>query len=454
MHKVSHAYYRKEVPMKLKLDPKYTRIAAYAVAVIVISGFLLMSAQSIPNLKDMADKFFTVLAPVVWGCGIAYILNPGVDFFRFKVFRKYSEKADTTKKKNIIRNISVFIVFVLAVGAVTGLLVLIIPQVSTSLSGLATTFDDYIDTAIEWINKFFGEQPEIMALIENPLAQIEQYLTQSWTEISKSLLNFGTALGGNVIGILIGLKDFIIGLIFAVYILLSKDMLKSQVKRILFAFMKNSTAQKILDVTRRSNNIFSHYVSSVLLDAFIIGCATFIFTYLAGMPFPILITIIIAVTNIIPFFGPFLGGIPSVLLVFLSDPIKGIWLAVFILLLQQIDGNVVKPLLYGGTMGLPAIWVLASIILGGGLFGISGMLLGVPVFSVIYMLFKELLYGRLEKKQLPTEGQIYNRDDVGKYINGYQYTEDERKKDEKWLLSFSEPKKERKFFRFGGKDKK
>ncbi len=439
--------------MKFNLNSKYTQIAIYAVIVIVLSGFLLMSAQSIPNLKDMLDKVLTVLAPIVWGCGIAYILNPGVDFFRFRVFRKYSEKANTAKKKNIIRNISVFIVFILAVGLVTGLIFLIMPQVSTSLSGLVSKLDEYVNNLMVWINKVFGEYPAVMEIIQNPLVQIEQYLADSWADISKSVVDFGTTLGGNVIGILIGLKDFIIGLIFAVYILLSKDMLKSQAKRILFAFVKNNTAQKILDVTRRSNNIFIHYVTSVLLDAFIIGCATFIGTYLMGMPYPILITIIIAVTNIIPFFGPFLGAIPSVFLVLLSDdPIKALWLAIFILVLQQADGNIIKPVLYGGTMGLPAIWVLASIIIGGGLFGIGGMLLGVPVFSVIYMLSKEFLSARLSKKSLPTVGMIYNREDLGKYVDGYEYTDAEQKKDSDWLKSMNEQKKKRKFFRQGGRD--
>ncbi len=439
--------------MKFKLNPKYTQIAVYAVIVIVLSGFLLMSAQAVPNLKEIADKILSVLSPVVWGAGIAYILNPAVDFFRFKVFRKYSARADSVKKKNLIRNISVFIVFILAIGLVTGLVFLIVPQLITSIKGLADKFDEYLDNLTVWVNNVFGEQPKLAELLQNPLAQIEQYLTDSWTDISKSLLNFGTAVGGNVIGIIIGLKDFIIGLIFAIYILLSKDMLKSQTKRILFAFSKNSTTHKILDVTRRTNSIFIHYITSVLIDAFIVGCATFIFTYIMDMPYALLITVVVAVTNIIPFFGPFLGGIPSAFLILLADPLQALWFAIFIVVLQQIDGNVIKPVLYGETMGLPAIWVLASIILGGGIFGIPGMLLGVPVFSVIYMLVKEFLGDRLENKKLPREGALYNRDDIDKFVDGYEYTEAERKKDEKWLESLKEQKKERKFFRRGGGQK-
>ncbi len=430
--------------MKFKLNPKYTQIAVYALIVIVLSGFLLMSMDVLPDLGQIFGKIAAAFAPVVWGCVIAYLLDPGVDFFRFKVFRKYSQKADTIRKRNFVRNVSVFIVFVIAAGVVTGLVFLIMPQLTTSIKGLVEKFDTYVDNFLVWFNNVFGENEQLSQLLSNPLAQIEQYLTDYWTDISKSIVDLGTTLGGNVLGLLVGLKDFIIGIIFAVYILVSKDTLKSQMKRIFFAFFKNSTANRVFHVTRRTNDIFSHYVTSVLIDAFIIGCTTFIFASVAGIPYSIVITVIVAVTNIIPFFGPFLGGIPSFFLILLVDPVKALWFGIFIIVLQQIDGNIIKPLLYGETMGLPAVWVLVSIVIGGGIFGLPGMLLGVPVFSVLYILIKEFLGNRLEKKNLPSEGQLYNRDDLDKYVDGYEYTEAERKKDEKWLESIGTPKRERK----------
>ncbi|MBR4111648.1 MAG: AI-2E family transporter [Ruminiclostridium sp.] len=430
--------------MKFKFNPKYTQIAVYAVIVIVLSGFLLMSMNVLPNLSQIFDKIASAFAPVLWGCVIAYLLNPGVDFFRYKVFRRYSEKAVTVKKKNFVRNISVFIVFLIAAGVVTGLVFLIAPQLSTSIKGLVDKFDEYVDNFIIWFNNLVGENPQLVEIISNPLAQVEQYLNDSWADISKSVVDLGTTLGGNVLGLLVGLKDFIIGIIFAIYILVSKDMLKSQVKRIFFAFCRNSTANAVFHVSSRTNDIFSHYVTSNLIDALIIGCATFIFASIAQIPYSIVITVIIAVTNLIPFFGPFLGGIPSFLLILLVDPTKALWFGIFIIVLQQCDGNIIKPLLFGESMGLPAIWVLVSIILGGNLFGLPGMLLGVPVFSVFYILVKEFLGSRLEKKGLPSEGQIYNRDDLDKYVDGYEYTEEERAKDEKWLETIGTPKGEKK----------
>ncbi|MBQ8904018.1 MAG: AI-2E family transporter [Oscillospiraceae bacterium] len=430
--------------MKFRFNRKYTQIAIYAVIVIVLSGFLLMSMNVMPNLSEILNKITSAFAPVVWGCVIAYLLNPGVDFFRFKVFKKYSEKADTLKKRNFIRNISVLIVFLLAAGLVTGLVFLIMPQLTTSMKGLIDKFDVYVDNFIVWFNNVFGENAQLSELLSNPLAQIEQYITGYWTDISKSIVDLGATLGGNVLGLLVGLKDFIIGIIFAIYILVSKDMLKSQVKRIFFAFFRNSTANAVFHVSSRTNDIFCHYVTSNLIDALIIGCATFIFASIAQIPYSIVITVIVAVTNIIPFFGPFLGGIPSFLLILLVDPIKALWFGIFIIVLQQCDGNIIKPLLFGETMGLPAIWVLVSIILGGNLFGLPGTILGVPVFSVLYILTKEFLSSRLEKKNLPSEGQLYNRGDLDKYVDGYEYTDKERAADEKWLESNGTPKKERK----------
>ncbi len=430
--------------MKFKLNPKYTQIAVYAVIVIVVSGFLLMSMNVLPNLSQIVKKVLSAFAPVLWGCVIAYLLNPAVNFFRFVVFKKLSEKATTLKKRNFIRNISVIIVFLIAVGLVTGLIFLIMPQLTTSMKGLVEKFDEYADNFIIWFNNIFGENAQLSEILSNPLAQLEQYLSDSWADVSKSIVDLGTTLGGNVLGLLVGFKDFIIGVIFAIYILVSKDMLKSQIKRILFALCKNSTANRILHISSRTNDIFSHYVSSNLVDALIIGCATFIFASIAQIPYSIVITVIVAVTNLIPFFGPFLGGIPSFFLILLVDPTKALWFGIFIIVLQQCDGNIIKPLLFGETMGLPAIWVLVSIILGGNLFGLPGMLLGVPVFSVLYILAKEFFASRLEKKNMPSEGQLYNRNDLDKYVDGYQYTDEERTADEKWLENNGTPKGEKK----------
>lgn len=427
--------------MKFRFNPKYTQVAVYALIVIVVSGFLLMSVSKLPDLAQMFNVVAASLTSVIWGIVIAYLLNPAVEFFRTRVFGKWLEKAKTVKQQVVIRNLSIFITVLISVGLMIGLLFLIIPQVTRSLSGLVGQFGDYSKRFMNWVYATFQDQPQLISALENPIEQLEAFLNSSWTEISKTVVDFGSKIGGGVINFIIGFKDFFIGFIIAVYLLASKEMLKSQVKKILFAFFRNNRVQGILRVSQHTNDIFIHYITGTLIDAFFVGCVAFIGASLIQTPYPLLMAVIIGCTNIIPFFGPFIGGIPCCFLVLLEDPMKMLWFALFILVLQQVDGNLLKPLLFGETMGLPAMWVLISIVVGGGLFGFAGVLLGVPVFALIYTLAKELLENRLVKKGLPAEGALYNRGDVGKYVDGYEYTEEERKADELWLESHSEKKK-------------
>jgi len=428
--------------MKFRFDPKYKQIAVLAVIVIVVSGFLLMSAQAIPNLREMVDMLGEAAAPILWGIVIAYLMNPAVDFFRFKVFRGWAEKKKAAQKScKIIRNLSIAIVVILTLGLLTGLVLLIVPQFIQSLSGLVSNFDDYSKNLIEWASATFKDYPQIIEAIKNPMNQIEAFLTSSWSDISSDVFSLGQKIGGGVISFVLGFKDFIIGFIIAVYLVSSKEMLKAQAKKILFAFFKNGRVQTVLNVANRINSIFSHYIIGIIIDAFFVGCMTFIGATLIGTPYPMLMAVIIACTNVIPFFGPFIGGIPVCFITLLADPWKALWIGIFMVAMQQFDGNIMVPLIQGDRIGVPSVWVLIGIIIGGGLFGFAGMLLAVPVFAIVYMLFKEFLEGRLRKKSMPEESLVYERGDTGKYTNEYVYTESERKSDEEWMESLKPKKK-------------
>lgn len=438
--------------MKFRFNPKYTQIAVYSVIVIVISGIILIAAVDIPDFRQIGDLIGSCIAPLVWGAVIAYLLNPGVDFFQFRVFKNWQKKADTPKKRVVIRNVSIFIVVIFALGLLTGLVFLIFPQVKNSVTGLVTHFDDYAENFLGWARNTFSGQPQIIAALENPLEQINAFLNSSWSSISETVVSFGTKIGGGLLSFVLGFKDFIIGFIISIYILSSKEMLKSQAKKLIFALFRNSHAQNILRVTRRTNDIFVHYLTGILIDAFFVGCMTFIGASIIGTPYPLLMATIIACTNIIPFFGPFIGGIPACFIVLLEDPMKAVWFAIFMVVLQQFDGNIMVPLIQGDRTGVPSVWVLIGLIVGGGLFGFAGMLLAVPVFAVLYMLFKEFLNSRLEKKHLPVIGALYDPERLDKYVDGYSYSQEEREADEKWLESITEPRKTKTslFRRLGG----
>ncbi len=428
--------------MKFRFDPKYKQIAVLAVIVIVVSGFLLMSAQAIPNLREMFEMLVESAVPIIWGIVIAYLMNPAVEFFRNKVFRGWAEKKKGSQKTySAIKNLSITIVVILTLALLTGLVLLIVPQFVQSLSGLVSNFDDYSENLIEWASETFKDYPQIVEAIKNPMNQIESFLTSSWSDISANVLTIGQKIGGGVISFALGFKDFIIGFIIAVYLLSSKEMLKAQAKKLLFAFFRNDKVQALLSVSSRINTIFSHYIIGIIIDAFFVGCMTFVGATLIGTPYPMLMAVIIACTNVIPFFGPFIGGIPVCFITLLDDPWKALWIGIFMVAMQQFDGNIMVPLIQGDRIGVPSVWVLIGIIIGGGLFGFVGMLLAVPVFAIIYMLFKEFLEGKLRKKSMPEPSIVYERADTDKYINGYTYSEEEKKSDEAWMESLKPKKK-------------
>lgn len=432
--------------MKFKFDRKYTQIAVYAVIVIVVSGFLLMSAQVLPGLAEMADIFIAAAAPIIWGVVIGYLMNPAVDFFRFRVFKKWSKNPKSRKTYNAVKNLSIFIVALLTIGILAGLVVLIVPQVVKSLSGIADNFNTYANNFLDWATVTFADIPQITEILADPISRIEGFINSSWKDISVHVVEFGTKVGGGLLSFVLGFKDFIIGFIIAIYFVSSKEMIKAQAKKITFALFRNSHAQSIISVSKRINDIFIHYITGILLDAFFVGCATFIGATIIGTPYPLLMATLIACTNVIPFFGPFIGGIPACFLTLLVDPMKAVWFAIFMVAMQQFDGNIMVPLIQGDRIGVPSVWVLVGIIIGGGLFGFAGMLLAVPVLAIIYMLFKEFIAGKLKKKSLPVDGVIYERD-IDKYVDGYEYSEEERASDAEWIESLSD-KSERKFFRF------
>lgn len=428
--------------MKFKIDPKYKQIAVLAVIVIVVSGFLLMSAQAIPNLREMFDMLGATAAPILWGIVIAYLMNPAVEFFRRRIFGKWAErKKDSKKTYKLIKNLSIFIVVILSLALITGLVLLIVPQFIQSVSGLATNFNSYANNFLEWASETFVDYPQIIDIIENPISQIETFLSTSWKDISGQVFEFGSRIGGGVISFALGFKDFIIGFIIAIYFVSSKEMLKAQAKKLLFALFRNDRVQTILTVSNRINDIFSHYIIGIIIDAFFVGCMTFIGATIIGTPYPILMAVIIACTNVIPFFGPFLGGIPVCFITLLADPVKALWIAIFMVAMQQFDGNIMVPLIQGDRIGVPSVWVLIGIIIGGGLFGFGGMLLAVPVFAIIYMLFKEFLEGKLHKKGMPAESAVYQRNDTDKYTKDFVYSDEEREKDEEYLETLRPKKK-------------
>lgn len=430
--------------MKVNWNKKYTTVAAYALTVIVISVLFVVFVFKFDSFKQTFSWVGSVSAPIICGVVIAYILNPLMMWLETKIFGRF--KLQKPKEQNIVvrklqqtsvgdravvrtlekhsaplekkvrrrkiiaRTVSLFLTMLIFFAILTGIAVAIVPNVSNSIISLADNMDGYIHKIDKWVQDVFESYPDIMNSIFKEIKSLQDLISN----IADYLEPMAGDILGNVSGflgsLLVGLKNVILGFIIAIYLLFSKERLMAQMKKIACAFLKPSRAETFLNGCSKSNDIFKKYVISNLVDALIILVFMMIGMFAMKMPYQMLIAVVCGVTNLIPFFGPFIGAIPCGLLILLVDPTKAIWFAIFVLVLQQLDGNVIKPLLFGETMGLPAIWVLVSITIGGAMFKIPGMLLGAPVFAVFYMMFAEFVANRLKKKNLPEKTDAYEVD--------------------------------------------
>ncbi len=425
--------------IRLEWNKKYTTIAAYALIVIVLSVLFVVFIFKYESFANGFSWIGEVIAPIIIGIVIAYVVNPLVDWFENRVFDGLKHKAvkiapmedrakaeaKAAKKRRRYRTaakaLAVTVSFLIVLTVITGMCIAIVPHVAQSIVDLADQMPQYARNLETKLKDIFANNPNLANYISEEFSELSTIIDKIADQIAPVASDIIGSVSASVIGvitnILVALKNVLIGFIIAIYLLFSKERLIAQAKKVLFAFVKNDKCQSVLTVMRKSNKIFKTYIISNLLDAIIIFILMNIGLALMDMPYAMLISMVCGVTNLIPFFGPFIGAIPCGILILLVDPIKVIWFGIFVLVLQQCDGNIIKPFMFGETMGLPALWVLISIIVSGGLFGIPGMLLGAPVFAVIYLLFAEYISGRLRKKNLPTDTERYYT--TAEYVNHY-----------------------------------
>ncbi len=440
--------------MKIEWNKKYTTVAIYSLIVIAVAVLFVVFVFKFESFADGFSWVGSVIAPVVCGLIIAYILNPLMMYFENKFFKKLKEplkeqavtvkqpgetekshiekikkKVSSATKKQRRRNmlarvLSLVITFVIVIIVVGALVIAVGPSIAGSIVDLADKLPSYATEIEQTLEDFFKDNPDISAFIFDEFEDLSTEL-EKLAEMLKPMAgdiigNVSSGLWSFVMSLLVGLKNVLLGVIIAIYLLVSKERLLAQCKQIVFAFVKEKHWNGFFTFCSKSNNIFKKYIVSNLVDAMVIFVFMLIGMFIMKMPYATLVSAVCAVTNLIPFFGPFIGAIPCAVLILLDDPTKVIWFALFVLILQQCDGNIIKPFLFGETMGLPAIWVLVSIIVGGGLFGIPGMLLGAPVFAVIYTMSADFVKAKLKKRDLPesTEMYVQSIEDFSKeYIN-------------------------------------
>lgn len=426
--------------MKFKINNQYVRwgITAFCVIAASICFYYLMFHGS--KVRVAFATINEVMMPIVMGFVIAYLMTPILNQIEYRIIRPLFEKLpmkNKNKQNSLVRGISIIITSVLCFVAIYLILALFISQIVPSIVNLVENFDTYVDNVINMINRLLENNPELGAyaikLINRYSGELEIWLNDTVFTATSEVIK---TVSLSVINVLSVLWDAIIGFIISIYLMASKEKFAGQAKKIAYAVFAKDTANSVIRNFRFTHKTFSGFISGKVLDSLIIGLICFIGTSIMGTPYAALVSLIIGVTNVIPFFGPFLGAIPCSVLVLLVDPmhpLNCVYFVIFVFLLQQFDGNILGPKILGDSTGLAGFWVIFSITLFGGMFGILGMIVGVPIFAVIYAAIKAMVHASLVKKNMPKETEAYLTveavDETGfhEYVPEYKKNIDEQK---------------------------
>jgi predicted PurR-regulated permease PerM len=390
--------------MKINWNSKYTTISVYTVLTFTACIFVYGILFNFTAIGDFIKKLTNILAPIIWGIVIAYLVNPIMKWIERRV-KKVTEK----KKRHfkLTRIISLFWAMIIFLAVIAALGAIILPQVIESITTIVNNFSTYINNFENWIDSLLVKYPEVLTVVSDQFDNIEKALMEFANNIVPKVGDIMKKITDSTLSFLIAVKDILIGIIVAVYLLYGKEKFQAQMKKLVCGILPKKCANTTLRICAQTNGSISGFISGKIVDSIIIGCLCFVCMTIMKFDFIVLISVIVGVTNVIPFFGPFIGAIPSALLLLVAAPKQVIPFLILILIIQQLDGNVIGPKILGQTTGISAFWVLFSILVGGGLFGFAGMLLGVPVFAVLYSLLKEFIEYLLENKSLSTETEDY-----------------------------------------------
>lgn len=407
-------------PSKLRQQLNRGMTAFVVIILCMLCFFVLLRMDDISKVLKL---IFNILRPIIYGLAIAYLLNPIVKTVE-RYLKPWVEKRFPNFKKTqkLCRGIGIVAALVVMLAVISALFNMLIPELYKSIRNLALTLPGQINEALRNLTVLMSQDTTLGKFFTTFLTEATTFF-QNWmrTDLLSQVNDFMSHLTEGVFNVVNEVMNAVIGIIVSVYVLYSKEKFSMQSKKIIYALFKPSHANMILHLSIKSNTIFGGFIIGKIIDSAIIGVLCFVGLSFLDMPYTVLVSVIVGVTNVIPFFGPYIGAIPSAILIMLSDPKMGIYFILFILVLQQLDGNVIGPKILGDSTGLSAFWVMFSILLGGGLFGFVGMILGVPTFAVFYYIVNMLINNKLEKRKLPIETDCYDKmsyvDSDGTYVH-------------------------------------
>ena len=393
-------------------DRKYLYWGITAFCVIAAAILFYMALRFLPDLRRALGKLLKILSPFIWGFVITYLIAPLMRLLERSVFGPLCRRLFAKNKKSdgskLARGLAVLISELAMVAVLTALVYLILPQLYSSIETIVKNGPDYLRDLSAWVTGLLDNHPEITKYVQEALNTLNTDI-MSW--VSNKLLpgvgNLVTSLieGGYVV--VQGVYNLLIGIIVSIYLLSDLEHFTAALRKLNYSWFSLETAEKVREAVEFTDRTFMGFISGKLLDSAIIGLICYIVCAILNMPYALLVSVIVGATNIIPFFGPFIGAVPSALIILMVDPLKCLIFIVFIIILQQIDGNFIGPKILGSSIGITSFWVLFSIVVGAGLFGFAGMVLGVPVFVVLYTFLTRNVEERLKKSDLPWETAQY-----------------------------------------------
>lgn len=396
--------------MEQKNDKKFFKWGLTALIVIFISILLVVIFTNLPGFFEMVRDVQRILSPLVFGVVIAFLLNPLVKLVDKRLLPLLQKtKMKDIAAKRLSRTAGVLFALIFAALVLYAFFSMLLPQLYDSITSIVDSAPAYYEKVETWILNVMEDNPTIQTYVNKGFEAAYNFI-DNWlrTTFLSDIQKVLSTLTTSVMAVVKGVTNFIIGFAASIYILFSKEKFRAQLKKITVAVFRPNAADRILHIGKETYRIFNGFVVGKIIDSAIIGVLCYIGVRILKLPYPALLSTIVGVTNIIPVFGPVIGAIVGGILIVLIHPLQAFYFVIFVIILQQLDGNVIGPKILGNTVGISGFWVLVSITLAASLFGFAGMLLGVPVFSVIFMLVDENVNRALEKKNRTTITDAYS----------------------------------------------
>lgn len=401
--------------MKLRWNRKYTTIAVYAALVLFVALFIVFFFINNNDFGKYISDFFTVMRPIIYGVVIAYLLNPVVRFFDKKVFAFNSDHPTHSRLRRSASIAATTVLFLTFVGLIAWA---VVPALISSITDFQENFTSYVDNIRNWLTEK-AENSHLLSSALNSLLNALSSVVEFIETLMDRIIPIIPTIAASVLEVV---KNALVGAVLSIMLLFAKERVGARAKKLCRAVFSESRNDRIITAVGKADKRFGGYIKGTIVDSIIVGIELFILMMIFGIPYYPLIAIVLTLTNMIPIFGPYIGSIPSGVLILFADPAKVIPFAIMVVVVQAIDGNLVAPRLIGSNIGLRSEWVIIAITVMSGFFGIIGMFIGVPLFAVMYEFIADMIAERLRKRNLPCRTRDY-------YANAAVQTQTEENKE-------------------------